>query len=83
VLISNKVNIWREIEQDGAGLVDEDDEPGVTRLLQKWLGLPEHGKEMIRRKALASFQARFEVKRAAESLIEVMQSPSLRHPPLS
>jgi glycosyltransferase involved in cell wall biosynthesis len=72
VLISNKVNIWREIEQDGAGLVDEDDEPGTTRLLEKWLGLSDDGKQTMREKARRSFQERFEVKRAAESLIEAI-----------
>jgi glycosyltransferase involved in cell wall biosynthesis len=72
VLISNKVNIWREIEQDGAGLVDEDDEPGTTRLLEKWLALSDEGKEAMRETARRSFQARFEVKRAAESLIQAI-----------
>jgi glycosyltransferase involved in cell wall biosynthesis len=73
VLISNKVNIWREIEQDHAGLVDEDDEPGTTRLLQKWLGLSAGERELMRANARQSFQKRFEVKRAAESLIETIQ----------
>ncbi len=34
VLISNKVNIWREIAEDGAGLVETDDSAGIFRLLQ-------------------------------------------------
>ena len=29
VLISDKVNIWREIQEDGAGLVAEDTEEGT------------------------------------------------------
>ncbi len=40
VLVSNKVNIWREIVGDGAGFADEDDRDGTTRLLQRWLELP-------------------------------------------
>ena len=75
VLISNKVNIWREIEKDRAGLVDEDDEPGTTRLLQKWLGLPAGEKDAMRRIARQCFQSRFEVARAAEALIETIQAP--------
>lgn len=35
VLISNKVNIWREIVNDGAGFADEDDRDGTTRLLER------------------------------------------------
>ncbi len=37
VLISNKVNIWREIEIDGAGLVAADDLAGATTLLRRFL----------------------------------------------
>ena len=32
VLISDKVNIWREIEADGAGLVDDDTVDGTSEL---------------------------------------------------
>ena len=76
VLISNKVNIWREIEQDRAGLVDEDDEPGTTRLLQRWLALSPGEKDAMRKIARECFQSRFEVTRAAEALIETVQSHS-------
>ncbi len=69
VLISNKVNIWREIEQDRAGLVDEDDEPGTVRLLQRWLALSNDEKDAMRKTARQTFRARFEVTRAAEALI--------------
>ncbi len=74
VLISNKINIWREIEHDRAGLVDEDDEPGTTRLLQKWLALSDAEKDSVRKNASACFQARFEVQRAAEALITAVQT---------
>jgi glycosyltransferase involved in cell wall biosynthesis len=39
VLISNKVNIWREIESDAAGFVDTDTVDGTVRNLQRWLAL--------------------------------------------
>ena len=74
VLISNKVNIWREIERDEAGLVDDDDEPGTTRLLAKWLALPAERKDGMRLNARRSFHSRFEVTRAAEALIETIQA---------
>ena len=75
VLISNKVNIWREIQLDRAGLVDEDDEPGTTRLLQNWLHLPAEEKDAMRKIARQCFQSRFEVTRAADALIETIQAP--------
>jgi glycosyltransferase involved in cell wall biosynthesis len=34
VLISNKVNIWREVVEDGAGIAAEDDLTGTTHLLR-------------------------------------------------
>ena len=36
VLISNKVNIWREVVEDGGGFAEEDDLAGTTRLLERW-----------------------------------------------
>ncbi len=36
VLISDKVNIWREISEDGAGLVEEDSVDGTARLLERF-----------------------------------------------
>jgi glycosyltransferase involved in cell wall biosynthesis len=36
VLISDKVNIWREIDQDGAGLVEDDSFGGAMRLLLRF-----------------------------------------------
>ena len=63
------MNIWREIESDRAGLVDEDDGPGTLRLLEKWLALSVQEKDAMRKTARETFQARFEVTRAAEALI--------------
>jgi glycosyltransferase involved in cell wall biosynthesis len=37
VLISNQINIWREIAEDGAGMVEEDTEGGVEKLLRQFL----------------------------------------------
>ena len=72
VLISNKVNIWREIGQDRAGLVDDDDEPGTTRLLEKWLGMTPEAREAMRGDARRCFESRFEVTRAAAALVHVV-----------
>jgi glycosyltransferase involved in cell wall biosynthesis len=72
VLISNKVNIWREIVEDQAGFVDEDDEPGTTRLLEQWLAADTGRKSEMRRNATQSFQTRFEVTKAADALIETI-----------
>ncbi len=72
VLISNKVNIWREIEADCAGLVAPDTADGTTHLLRTWLALPEAEQQAMRRQAQATFLKRFEITNAAQSLLRVL-----------
>lgn len=36
VLISNQVNIWKEIESEGAGLIADNTEKGTEKLLEDW-----------------------------------------------
>ena len=56
VLISRPVNIWREIESSGAGLVDSDTVEGCFRLLVQWLDLAEKDKIKMAARALGSFK---------------------------
>jgi glycosyltransferase involved in cell wall biosynthesis len=74
VLISNKVNTYREIEQDGAGLIENAGFPGTARLLQRWVTLDEGLKQSMRSAARRSFETRYEITRAAESLVQVLRS---------
>jgi glycosyltransferase involved in cell wall biosynthesis len=74
VLISNKVNIWREIEADGAGLVANDDVESTTKLLQKWLALSPQVQQVMRQNAKACFTERFEITQAAQNLLEVLNA---------
>ena len=69
VLISNKVNIWREIEEDGAGLVADDTYEELVGLLVRWQALSASEREAMGRRARASFEKRFQIDRAAASLI--------------
>ena len=71
-LISNKVNIWREIAEDGAGLVAEDTPAGAEHLLQGWLSLPAEAKREMARRARECFQARFDIRIAAENLLKAL-----------
>ncbi len=68
VLISNQVNIWREILQDGVGLVEPDTAEGTTRLLRRWLELPDGERGAMAASAEAAFQQRFSLRRSAESI---------------
>ena len=78
VLISNCVNIWREIEADAAGFVESDDLPGTARLLERWLGASADTRVAMRIHARESFDRRFEIERATDSLLEVLQPSHAR-----
>jgi glycosyltransferase involved in cell wall biosynthesis len=61
VLISNQVNIWREILEAGGGLIDSDNLPGTRNILQQWVGLTNIQKATMSAKALAAYQSRFTI----------------------
>lgn len=73
VLISDQVNIWREVVADGGGFVDHDNVDGVTRLLQRWLATPETERVEMRVAARSCFADRFEIGRATDSLLSILQ----------
>ena len=75
VLISNRVNIWREIEADRAGYVESDDLAGTTRLVQRWIDTAPAEREMVRENARRCFEQRFEIDRAVESLLQILNEP--------
>jgi len=75
VLISNKINIWREIETDGAGYVENDDLPGTMNLVKRWLATPETSRAEMRNNARNCFAAHFEIERAVDSLLAVIANP--------
>jgi len=74
VLISRPVNIWREIEARGAGLVDDDTAGGCSRLLERWLGLADDDKIKMAGRAVGAFKENFEITRTAVSLIDTIRS---------
>lgn len=73
VLISDKVNIWREIDADAAGFVDEDTADGTVRNLQRWLALGADGYAAMGARARECFATRFHIQRAAERLVEIIR----------
>ena len=77
VLISDKVNIWREVEAMGAALVEPDDLAGTARLLSRWMNLPPEQRATMREAARACFSERFGIHRAAAGLIDIIQTAKL------
>lgn len=73
VLISNKVNIWREIEVDGTGFVADDTLAGTVANFERWLTLNSQDFQAMKARATICFASRFHVQRAAESLLEIIR----------
>jgi glycosyltransferase involved in cell wall biosynthesis len=73
VLISNRINIWREIETDEAGLSAGPGTDETTALLEKWLLLDLARKQAMRDNAARCFAARFKSDRAAGNLLQTLR----------
>ena len=65
VLISNQVNIWREIDEAGAGIVSEDTLEGTSELLNRWVELSIDQKKNMGMKAADCFKNSFTIAPAA------------------
>jgi glycosyltransferase involved in cell wall biosynthesis len=80
VLISNKVNIWREIEADDAGIVGDDTLTGTIDTLRKWLSLDVAAKDRFRHNAVGCFRRRFHIEAASRSIISAIEKGTLVKP---
>ncbi len=72
VLISNKVNIWREIEAGGGGLVGDDTLAGTQDTLSRWLALTSEQSLDMGRRAHATFMQSFTVESMAQGVLETV-----------
>jgi len=68
VLISDQVNIWREVQAAGAGIVGPDNIDGTSQMLTSFLSLPDDAIERMGRAARACFLSRFEINIAADAI---------------
>lgn len=74
VLISDKVNIWREIKEAGAGFVECDDLAGTERLLAQWLNTDDESLARMGEAAKLCFFERFQSERTAQSLVDAIET---------
>ena len=73
VLISDKVNIWREIAAAKVGWVAPDTLEGTTANLEAWLATPAAEMQRMSENAVRCFDERFEIGGAARSLLAVIE----------
>ena len=72
--ISDKVNIWREVVADGAGMVEPDTPEGTERLLARWLAASPSEVEQMRANARRCFEHRFRIETVATNLVHIVGS---------
>ncbi|MGY8914115.1 MAG: glycosyltransferase [Flavobacteriales bacterium] len=65
VLISDKVNIWREIEKGKGGVVKPDTENETFDMLQHWLSMPNEEKITMSGNAQNVYEQYFKIEQAA------------------
>jgi glycosyltransferase involved in cell wall biosynthesis len=73
VLISKKINIWKEIVADGAGLAQADTVAGTLALLQDWLALTPAAQLQMKVQAAACFARRFHIDGVAGRLMHLIE----------
>ena len=73
VLITNQINIWNEIEQDGAGIVKSDTLEGVRDLLLDWLCLKASDQVLMGENALKCFNNRYNIYKPTISLLKAIE----------
>ncbi|MFL9844945.1 glycosyltransferase [Flavobacterium rhizosphaerae] len=73
-LITNKVNIWREIVNGRAGFVGEDTQLGIDALLNEWLNFYKKGdNNSMGQNANSLYKNNFTVKEAAKKLVSSLK----------
>jgi glycosyltransferase involved in cell wall biosynthesis len=77
VLLSNKVNIWREVEADRAALVEGDTLEGARSLIRRWLELPDAERIVMGQNARRCFEQRFDIAAAAERLLTTLKAEQI------
>ncbi len=68
VYLTNKVNLWREVMEAGAGLVESDDQDGVDCLIEKWRA-NQH--KNMGKNAENCFRDKLHIRKAAEKIISL------------
>ena len=74
VLISDKVNIWREVSSAGAGLVEPDTLDGTRNLIRRFAVLPSAERALMRDAARQGFIRHFDVNATGSDLIKMIAS---------
>lgn len=74
VLISNQVNLWREITADAAGFAAPDTVEGATALLRRWAACSTEERRQMSASAGHCYARRFSIDASTASLTDVIDA---------
>ena len=72
VLISDKVNVWREIQAGKAGLIAADTLEGACSLINTWLTMSDADRTIMKAATSECFQRHFEIGKAARNMAQAV-----------
>lgn len=78
VLITDKVNIWRTVDEAKAGIVGSDDQEGVGSIVTRFLSLRPEEKDLMGGRARETFLTWFSIESAAADLVDVVRGMAVR-----
>ncbi|MGO9339145.1 MAG: glycosyltransferase [Terracidiphilus sp.] len=73
VIVSNRVNIWREVENYGAGLICEDNLEGVRTSLSQWQSLSNEEIAAMRLRSRRCFDEVFNYNVTAQRALDIVE----------
>ncbi len=73
VLTTDKVNIWREVQASGGGIIETDSIEGISRLLIGWTAMSYDERLEMGNKARKGFTENFQIDSAVRDLERLLQ----------
>jgi glycosyltransferase involved in cell wall biosynthesis len=74
VLISKKINIWKQIKEGGGGMAAEDNQNDVYRILDEWMGLPFDLKQLMKIKAQETYKKYFATDSSVKHMLNAINN---------
>ena len=71
VYLTKQVNLWREVVDAGAGVVENDDPAGIQSLVDQWLVAEDHAERSLAAKQC--FEQRLHIDRTVENLCKIFE----------
>jgi glycosyltransferase involved in cell wall biosynthesis len=81
VILSNKVNIWREVQSRGAGLICEDTVASTAAAMERWAAMSSEETAAMRAQSKQCFDELFNYEVTARKALEIVEQLAVRQKP--